>query len=418
VTNEGSHSVTVYARTAAGNAAPLRTLQGAATGLSNPVSVAVDPVNNELLAVNEGNDSVTVYARTAAGNAAPLRTLQGAATGLTVPVALTLDPTNNELAVTNQGNHSVTVHARTAAGNAAPLRTLQGAATGLSLPLGVAVDPVNNELAVANVTSVTVYARTAAGNAAPLRTLQGAATGLASPSGLAVTTSTQTTFALTVQMLGSGSGNVTSNPAGINCATGGVGTCAANFASMTPVTVTATPTGGASFTGWGGDCAGFGTAVNCNLTLSADRATSATFTAAPPPPPPPPPPPTSPTAAVALNGSNFHANQQVNYQATLTPGSTPTQVDIYLGALLPDGATFLSLVQAGGGASIVIGPSPTPFLANVALAQTIVPFSYTFAGSEPAGTYFTYAGLAVAGSNPFTPANQLSLAIQPFQFSP
>lgn len=126
-----------------------------------------------------------------------------------------------------------------------------------------------------------------------------------------------------------------------------------------------------------------------------------------------------PTASVALNESAFRTGQQLTYQATLTPGSTPTQVDIYLGCLLPDFATFLSLVQSAPGViSTVLGPSPTPFLANVTLAQTVVQFPYTFAGFEPAGTYFPYAGLTAAGSNPILPANQLSLGVQPFQFSP
>ena len=48
--------------------------------------------------------------------------------------------------------------------------------------------------------------------------------------------------ALTVTSAGSGSGTVTSTPAGINCP----GTCTANFASGTQVTLTATP--GTSFT--------------------------------------------------------------------------------------------------------------------------------------------------------------------------
>ena len=125
------------------------------------------------------------------------------------------------------------------------------------------------------------------------------------------------------------------------------------------------------------------------------------------------------SAALLLNGSAFHTGQTITYQATLTPGSPPPQVDIYLGALLPDGGTFLSLVEASPGViSIALGPAPIPFRANVTLTQTVVPFSYTFGGSEPAGTYFTYAGLAVAGSNPFVPANQLSLGVQPFQFAP
>lgn len=57
-------------------------------------------------------------------------------------------------------------------------------------------------------------------------------------------------------------------------------------------------------------------------------------------------------------------------------------------------------------------------LDNVPLAQAVVPFSYTFTGTGPAGTYFTYAGITVAGSNPLQPANQLSATIRAFQFTP
>ncbi|HMA29924.1 MAG TPA: hypothetical protein VKS23_08670, partial [Thermoanaerobaculia bacterium] len=65
------NSIMVYARTANGNVAPLRTIAGAATGLNAPDGLAVDTVNNELVVANQGN-SVTVYARTANGNVAPL----------------------------------------------------------------------------------------------------------------------------------------------------------------------------------------------------------------------------------------------------------------------------------------------------------------------------------------------------------
>jgi hypothetical protein len=127
----------------------------------------------------------------------------------------------------------------------------------------------------------------------------------------------------------------------------------------------------------------------------------------------------SPVASVALNNLAFVKGQTITYQATLTPGVTPTQADIYLGCLLPDGVTFLSLVQTSPGViSVALGPSPIPFLGNVLLVPTIADFSRLFTGSEPGGIYFTYAGLAVAGSNPFLPANQISLAIQPFQFTP
>jgi subtilisin family serine protease len=127
----------------------------------------------------------------------------------------------------------------------------------------------------------------------------------------------------------------------------------------------------------------------------------------------------SPSAFVALNGSEFHTGQTLNYQATLTPGSTPTQVDIYLGALLPDGVTFVSLMEVSPGViSFALGPSPIPFSANVTLTQAVIPFSYTFNGLEPVGTYLMYAGLVIAGTDPFRTGNLISLAVQAFQFTP
>ena len=125
------------------------------------------------------------------------------------------------------------------------------------------------------------------------------------------------------------------------------------------------------------------------------------------------------SAAVFLNGSVFHTGQTITYQATTFPGTTPPKVDIYLGVLLPDGVTFLSFVPGPGGTiAFASGPAPVPFAANVTLTPTVVPFSYTFTGDERVGTYLNYAALAVAGSDPLQPANQLSLGVQPFEFTP
>ena len=131
--------------------------------------------------------------------------------------------------------------------------------------------------------------------------------------------------------------------------------------------------------------------------------------------------PTPPTAAVALNfpGAVFHQGQTVTYQATLTPGSAPTQVDVYIWALLPDEATFLSLVQGpSGGIATALGASPIPFQVNVVLTQSVVvPSSHTFEGFEPIGTYFVFAALVIPGSSPLLRENHLAFAVQSFQFS-
>ncbi len=187
----------------------LRSISGAATGLADPHGVFIDTVNNEILVVNEGHlfgvapqaPSITVFSRTASGNVAPLRTIQGASTGLSLPRPIHVDTVNNELAVANGDANSITVFSRTATGNVPPVRTIAGAATGLSNPTGVFIDSVNNEIVVANWNghSVTVYPRTATGNVVPLRTITagaGAITGLGNPGALAIDV-TNNEFAVT-----------------------------------------------------------------------------------------------------------------------------------------------------------------------------------------------------------------------------
>src|SRR5580704_12941564 len=84
-------------------------------------------------------------------------------------------------------------------------------------------------------------------------------------------TSSGTSFQLTVQTAGAGSGSVSSNPAGINCGQ----LCSASFASGTAVTLTATAAEGSTFVGWAGGCTG--TTANCTVTLNASAQVTATF---------------------------------------------------------------------------------------------------------------------------------------------
>ncbi|HXO10711.1 MAG TPA: choice-of-anchor Q domain-containing protein, partial [Solirubrobacteraceae bacterium] len=81
---------------------------------------------------------------------------------------------------------------------------------------------------------------------------------------------------LTVGTAGSGSGSVTTSPAGIDCGL----TCSASFGEGTVVTLTATPAAGSTFTGWsGGGCSGTG---GCQVTMSAAESVTATFDTVPP----------------------------------------------------------------------------------------------------------------------------------------
>jgi hypothetical protein len=80
---------------------------------------------------------------------------------------------------------------------------------------------------------------------------------------------------LTVIVLPSGAGTVTSSPSRISCDS----TCSANSAPGTSVTLTALANSGYTFTGWsGGGCSGTGT---CTVTMTAATSVTATFTVVP-----------------------------------------------------------------------------------------------------------------------------------------
>ena len=78
---------------------------------------------------------------------------------------------------------------------------------------------------------------------------------------------------LAVTLAGNGAGGVASGPAGVSCNTGSTAGCAGTFTPGTSVTLTATPDGNSTFTGWSGDCTG-----TAACTVSADRARAVTAT--------------------------------------------------------------------------------------------------------------------------------------------
>lgn len=90
---------------------------------------------------------------------------------------------------------------------------------------------------------------------------------------------TSANFALTVSNVsalsnaGTGSGTVTSSPAGINCGA----SCSASVTSGASVTLTPTPASGSVFSGWSGACSG---TANCTLTMDAAKSATATFSKA------------------------------------------------------------------------------------------------------------------------------------------
>ncbi len=84
----------------------------------------------------------------------------------------------------------------------------------------------------------------------------------------AVSTVTRVTVKYSISSLGvivTGSGSVVSLPVGINCSSSAG--CNASFPQDSTVTLTASPSNGSVFSGWGGACATAGTASKCNVVI-------------------------------------------------------------------------------------------------------------------------------------------------------
>jgi hypothetical protein len=130
-------SVNVYSRTASGNTAPLRIIQGPKTELNWPAAIALDERTGELFVANDIGNSVLVFAPDAQGDVAPLRKIEGPATSMDSPSGVYVDTKNNELLVANYGNHTMTVFPPTANGNVPPRRVIRsGPAGSRSLMIG------------------------------------------------------------------------------------------------------------------------------------------------------------------------------------------------------------------------------------------------------------------------------------------
>ena len=79
-------------------------------------------------------------------------------------------------------------------------------------------------------------------------------------------------FTLAMADRGTGTGVVTSSPAGINCGTA----CTATFPTASWVTVSATPAAGSVFSGWSGGCSGTG---SCTMSGNGTISVTANFAA-------------------------------------------------------------------------------------------------------------------------------------------
>lgn len=212
VSNDTLQMVSVFPRSAKGNARPARQFHVPI----RTYGIAVDESSQEVFLTTQSPPMVLVHRKSASGNDKPIRILTGNDTGMADPHGIGLDSRNGLIFVANYGSvanftdgkrdgfptrdedivpgsgayqaPSITVYPIKASGNTPPLRSIAGPNTRLNWPSHLYVDEEHGEVYVANDgdDSVLVFRESDNGNAAPARVLKGPRTQIKNPAGVYV----------------------------------------------------------------------------------------------------------------------------------------------------------------------------------------------------------------------------------------
>ncbi|MES3035851.1 MAG: hypothetical protein V4813_17750 [Gemmatimonadota bacterium] len=193
------------------------------------------------------------------------------------------------------------------------------------------------------------------------------------------------TQGITISGGGTGSGVVTSSPSGISCViTAGVtgGTCTSTFPANTVVTLTATPTGLASFSGYTGACNG----STCTTTMvtGATAAITAQFAA---------PPTLAMSAASGSEGGGTISSAPTGVSCTLSHAATSgtctsayaLNTSVTLTQVPTSGSVFLYWLGACSGSADSCSVALTQSKTVQALYRLAVPGSVTVMAGTGAG---------------------------------
>lgn len=153
-------------------------------------SVAVDPINDEVVLTDENRFQILAYSRTAhtppaARMSEPRRTIAGLKTKIEFQCSLYIDPKNGDIyAVNNDTVNTLAIFNRNAQGDVSPTRELDTPHG----TFGIAVNEATEEmfLTLQHDSAMVVYRKYAEKEESPIRVLQGDATGVADPHGIAV----------------------------------------------------------------------------------------------------------------------------------------------------------------------------------------------------------------------------------------
>jgi hypothetical protein len=217
---------------------------------------------------------------------------------------------------------------------------------------------------------------------------------------------------LAVREKGSGAGQVTSSPSGINCSATS-NQCSSSFNSGTTVTLTASASSGSKFAGWsGGGCAG---TRACVVPLSADTTVTATFKA-------------TPSFMLSVVSAGTGSGAVTSTPSGINCGSTcnasfQSGTQVALTAAAASGSTFAG--WSGGGcsgidsctvtvsaATSVIATFVADTIGNLTLVAAVLPLSRSVEIGNTATAFATIidAGPDNASTCTIAPANSLPVS--------
>ena len=179
--------IAIFARSANGNVAPVRVIEGGRTRLARTShAVAFDEKNDEIVVPNPFAEAVLFFRGNASGDEAPIRAIQGPKTLLQDNDELTIDSVNGEVIVPTR--QAILVFSRLANGDVAPLRIIGGPKTKINKARGIVVDPVNNIIAIGNrdPQGILIFNRTDQGDVTPRTIITGPKTGIYATKGFTV----------------------------------------------------------------------------------------------------------------------------------------------------------------------------------------------------------------------------------------
>ncbi len=196
VLNIGTSAVTVYPPLGNGsgilNEAPVAVISGPKTQLRDPVAMTVDAAGDVYVASQKGGPTrpvkdyspgvITIYSAGSNGNVAPTATIKGSATGLTYPISIALDAAG-DIYVGNTSRYvdphvnfpaSIEMFSAGSSGNAMPSAVIAGSETNIGYPHGIAVDSQRNIYETgfslsqgSEFSTINVYRAGSTGNIAP-----------------------------------------------------------------------------------------------------------------------------------------------------------------------------------------------------------------------------------------------------------